>query len=111
MATGIGALLALERGDGRRRALACALLVVSLAFSELALSFALGAAVSMILARRPSSRAYVIVIPVVLYAVWYAGWGHTGPEPRLAAQPGAQPHPSVPKGLSASAGVGARGPE
>ncbi|MGA6948549.1 MAG: hypothetical protein WBZ00_12425, partial [Solirubrobacterales bacterium] len=77
MATGIGALLALERGDGRGEALACALLVVSVAFSELALSFALGAAVSMILARRPLSRAYVIVVPVVLYAVWYAGWGHT----------------------------------
>ena len=77
MATGIGALLSLERGDGRGDALACALLVVSLAFSELALSFALGAAVSMILARRPWSRAYVVVVPLVLYAVWYAGWGHT----------------------------------
>ena len=39
MAAGIGALLALERRDGRGDALACALLVVSLAFSELALPF------------------------------------------------------------------------
>ena len=77
MAAGIGALLALERRDGRGDALACALLVVSLAFSELALSFALGAAVWMILARRPWSRAYVIAVPLLLYAAWYAGWGHT----------------------------------
>jgi hypothetical protein len=77
MATGIGALLALERRDGRGDALACALLVVSLAFSELGLSFMLGAAVSMILSRRSWSRAYVVAIPLVLYAGWYAGWGHT----------------------------------
>jgi hypothetical protein len=102
MATGIGALLALERGDGRRDALACALLVVSLAFSELALSFALGAAASMILARRPLSRAYVIVIPVVLYAVWYAGWGHTG-QSHVSLHNLVHSPIYVPKGLSASA--------
>ena len=77
MATGIAALLALERRDGSGDALACALLIASLAFSELALSFALGAAVWMILARRSWSRAYVVVVPLVLYAAWYAGWGHT----------------------------------
>ena len=76
MAAGIGALLAVERQDGRGDALACALLVVSLAFSELALSFVLGTAVWMILARRHWSRAYVVAVPVVLYAAWYAGWGH-----------------------------------
>jgi hypothetical protein len=77
MATGIGALLALERRDGHGDPMACALLVVSLAFSELALSFVLGAAVWMILARRTWSRVYVIAVPLVLYAAWYAGWGHT----------------------------------
>jgi hypothetical protein len=77
MGAGIGALLALERGDGRGDALACALLVVSLAFSELALSFVLGAAVWMLLARRNWSRVYVVAVPLVLYAAWYAGWGHT----------------------------------
>ena len=68
MATGVGALLVLERRDGSGDALACALLVASLAFSELALSFVLGAAVWMILARRRWSRAYVVVVPLVLYA-------------------------------------------
>ena len=77
MAAGIGALLALERGDERGDAIACALLVLSLAFSELAVSFALGAAVWMILARRPWSRCYVVIVPLLLYVLWYAGWGHT----------------------------------
>jgi hypothetical protein len=77
MATGTGALLALERDDERGDAVACALLVVSLTFSELAIPFVLGAAVWMILARRSWSRAYVLVVPLVLYAAWYAGWGHT----------------------------------
>jgi hypothetical protein len=76
IAAGIGALLAVERQDGRGDALGCALLVVSLAFSELALSFVLGTAVWMILARRHWSRAYVVVVPVILYVAWYAGWGH-----------------------------------
>jgi hypothetical protein len=102
MATGIGALLALERGDGRGDALACALLVVSVAFSELALSFALGAAVSMILARRPLSRAYVIVVPAALYAVWYAGWGHTG-QSQVSLHNLVHSPIYVPKGLAASA--------
>ena len=77
MAFGIGALLALERDDRRGDAVACGLLILSLAFSELALSFVLGATVWMILARRSWSRAYVLVVPLVLYAAWYAGWGHT----------------------------------
>jgi hypothetical protein len=79
MAAGIAALLALEREDRWGDAIACGLLVLGLAFSELALFFAVGAAMSMVLARRPWSRAYVVVLPVLLYAGWYAGWGHTGP--------------------------------
>jgi hypothetical protein len=77
MAAGIGALLALERGDERGDAIACGLLVFSLAFSELAVSFALGTAVAMVIARRPWSRCYVVIVPILLYALWYAGWGHT----------------------------------
>jgi hypothetical protein len=77
MAAGIGALLALERRNGHGDVVACALLVVSLAFSELALCFVLGAAVWIILARRSWSRVYLLAVPLVLYAVWYAGWGHT----------------------------------
>ena len=90
MAAGIGALLAVERGDRRGDAAACGLLVISLAFSEVALIFALGVAVSMVLERRSWSRAYVIVVPVVLYGAWYAGLGAHGAEPGIRPQPRSQ---------------------
>ena len=79
MACGIGALLAIE-GEGRRGGLlACALLSVSFTFSELALPFVLGVAIAIGLDRGPLRRAYIVVVPLLLYAVWYAGWGHTAP--------------------------------
>ena len=102
MAAGIGALLALERGDERGDAIACGLLVLSLAFSELAVSFALGAAVLMILARRPWSRCYVVIVPILLYILWYAGWGHTA-ESHLSVRNVVHSPIYLLKGLAASA--------
>jgi hypothetical protein len=77
MASGLGALLVLERRDSRGDALACGLLVVSFTFSELALPFVLGAAVALAFDRGALKRAYVVVLPPLFYAAWYAGWGHT----------------------------------
>jgi hypothetical protein len=77
MASGLGALLLIEGRFRHRDVLACALLVVSFTFSELALSFALGVALAIALQRGPLRRAYVVVVPILLYVVWYAGWGHT----------------------------------
>jgi hypothetical protein len=79
MACGLGALLAIEGGGSRGDALACALLSVSFTFSELALPFVLGVALAIMLDRGPARRAYVVAVPLLLYAAWYAGWGHTGP--------------------------------
>jgi hypothetical protein len=79
MACGLGALLAIEDRGSRGDLLACTLLAVSFTFSELALPFVLGVAVAIGLDRGPVRRAYVVVVPLLLYAVWYAGWGHTGP--------------------------------
>ncbi len=79
MACGLGALVALERRDSRGDAIACALLVGSFAFSEVGLPFAVGAAVALALDRGPARRAYVVAVPVLLYAVWYLGWGDTAP--------------------------------
>ena len=79
MASGLGALLVIE-SEGRRRDLfACTLLSISFAFSELALPFVLGVAVAIGLDRGPVRRAYVVLVPLLLYALWYAGWGHTAP--------------------------------
>lgn len=102
MAAGIGALLALERGDERGDAIACGLLVFSLAFSELGVSFALGAAVAMVIARRPWSRCYVVIVPILLYALWYAGWGHMA-ESHLSLRNVVHSPIYLLKGLAASA--------
>lgn len=79
--TGLAALLALEDGGRRRDLLACGLLAISIAFSSLGLSFAVAAAVEILLRRRDRGlrRLYAIAVPLSLYAGWYAGWGHTAP--------------------------------
>lgn len=84
LAAGLGAVLAIGREDRRGDALACALLVVSVAMIELGLAFALGIALWIVIAAgRPRQaldpawlrgilrRAWVVAIPVVLYAAWY----------------------------------------
>lgn len=75
---GIGMLLALERESRRGDRLACLLLVVSLAFSSLGISFAVAAAVDLLVRRREGllSRLYVVAVPALLYAAWWVGWGH-----------------------------------
>jgi hypothetical protein len=76
-AAGLGALLALEREDRRGEAVACALLVVSILFSSLGLSFAIGAAVHVLLEGERRRRLYVFLVPLAVYALWWLGWGHT----------------------------------
>ncbi|HTG49953.1 MAG TPA: hypothetical protein VL915_05625, partial [Gemmatimonadales bacterium] len=76
VAAGLGALLALEREDRRGEAAACALLVVSTLFSSLGLSFAIGAAVHVLLKKRWRSL-YVFLLPLAVYGLWWLGWGHT----------------------------------
>ncbi|MDX6634984.1 MAG: hypothetical protein QOF06_1187 [Solirubrobacterales bacterium] len=77
MAAGLGALLALEREDRRGEAIACALLVLSVLFGSLGLSFAIGAAVYVLLAPERRRRLYVFLVPLAVYALWWLGWGHT----------------------------------
>jgi len=76
---GVAMLLALER-EGRRGDLAaCACLAAAVGFSSLGLSFALAAAVDVVQRHRARGwrRAYVPALPLALYGLWYAGWGHT----------------------------------
>lgn len=77
VAAGLGALLALEREDRRGEAIACALLVVSVLFSSLGISFAIGAAVHVLLSGERRRRLYVFAVPLAVYALWWLGWGHT----------------------------------
>lgn len=75
---GLGMLLALDREDERGDRLAAALLAVSLAFSSLGLIFVVGALADLTFSSRlRARRAYVALAPLGLYALWWAGWGHT----------------------------------
>jgi hypothetical protein len=78
IACGIGMLLALEREDSRGDAIACLLLVLCFGFSSLGICFALAAAVDVAINRRQRglARAYLLVVPGLLFLAWYAGWGH-----------------------------------
>jgi hypothetical protein len=73
LAAGLGAVLALERGDRRGDLLACILLAVSIAMIELGLSFALGIAIWLLVddRRRALRRAWIVLGPLVLYAAWW----------------------------------------
>ncbi len=75
MACGIGALLALERADRRGDILCCALLVVAISFQTVGLIFVAAAAVAIAWDRELRARAWVVVVPAALYALWYLGWG------------------------------------
>jgi hypothetical protein len=78
IAAGCGALLALDRDDRLGDAIACALLLVSTSFSELGIAFAVGVIVRLALATpRSARRLYVGLAPLILYALWWLGWGHT----------------------------------
>jgi hypothetical protein len=77
IAAGLGALLALERDDPVGDGIACALLVVSMAFSEIGVPFVAGALVSILVSRRPRiGRLYIVFVPLALYGIWWVGWGH-----------------------------------
>jgi hypothetical protein len=75
---GLAMLLALERDDRKGDLLGCLFLAISLGFSSLGIPFAVAALVAILLSPRERwrGRAFVFLIPVALYAVWYLGWGH-----------------------------------
>jgi hypothetical protein len=76
---GLGMLVALDRRDRSGDLLALAWLLGTMLFSSLWIPFALGAAVDVLLRRNERDwrrRAYVVIVPAVLWALWWLGWGH-----------------------------------
>jgi hypothetical protein len=70
-------LICLDRKDDRGDLGASVLLAISLFFSSLGIAFAVGAVVDLVLGRRPrGKRLYVSVIPLVIFFLWWSGWGH-----------------------------------
>ena len=71
LAAGLGAMLALERGVRRSDILACILLVFSVSMIEVGLAFVAGAALLIAFERHRWRHAWIVVAPVVLYAIWW----------------------------------------
>ncbi|MFL5898118.1 MAG: hypothetical protein ACJ76D_06590 [Solirubrobacterales bacterium] len=75
---GIAMLLALDRDDMTGDVLACLFLTIAAGFSSLGIAFMAAAAVHLFQHRRRRGlrRAWFVAIPVVLFGLWYLGWGH-----------------------------------
>lgn len=74
---GVAMLLALEAEEERWDLAAGVLLALSIAFSSLGLAFAAAAVVDVVQHRRDRGlrRAYLAAVPLLLYGLWYLGWG------------------------------------
>jgi hypothetical protein len=74
---GLAMLLALDRDDRDGDLAASIFLALSLGFSSVGIPFAVAAAVDVLQKRRARGwrRAYLVAVPLVLYAAWYLGWG------------------------------------
>ncbi|MGN6217815.1 MAG: hypothetical protein ACTHN7_12825 [Solirubrobacterales bacterium] len=75
---GLATLLAFENEEPRWDIAACAFLTLAIAFSSLGLPFAAAAAVQLLQQRRRGGlrRAWIVAVPLALYAAWWLGWGH-----------------------------------
>jgi hypothetical protein len=81
LAGGLGAILALERRDGRGDVLGCALLTVSVATWSMGVAIAIGVLVWLLLDRDRRGHLWVALVPLALYAAWLL-WVQTGYSPR-----------------------------
>jgi hypothetical protein len=81
VAAGVAALLALDRGDRRGDALAGAFLVLGLLSQSVALVFLGAVGIELLLGAERRRRFWVVAVPAVLYATWYAKYGHGGDHP------------------------------
>lgn len=75
---GIAMLVALDRDDTVGDVLACVCLTIAAGFSSLGIPFMAAAAVHLFQRRRDRGlrRVWFVAIAVVLFGLWYLGWGH-----------------------------------
>lgn len=102
---GLASLLAMERCDRRGDVAACVFLALSAGFSSLGIPFLVGGAVAVALSppERRLNRAYVVALPALMFAAWYAGWGHDA-ESHVSAQNFLESPKFVVEAVSANAG-------
>jgi hypothetical protein len=75
LAAGLGAFLLLERDTRVADSAAMILLGVSLASASLGIPIALGAGAYLLVRPARRSRLWVVIVPLVLYGIWYADYG------------------------------------
>ena len=87
MLFGLLMLLALEERTRRADIVACVALVLCFGFSSLGIAFAVAGITAILVGPRATwrSRAFVVAIPIVLYGLWWIGWGHNA-ETHLSLQ-------------------------
>ena len=71
IATGLGALLAIERDDMRGDVAACVLITLSVASFSVGLAFLAGVIAAVLLRPTRWRAAWVFLIPLTLYAAWW----------------------------------------
>ena len=76
-ACGIAALFCLERRSRGWDMAAMGLLCAGVLFSDAGIPFVAGALVEIAMGPDRFRRAYVALVPTLLWIVWYLGWGHT----------------------------------
>jgi hypothetical protein len=79
IACGIGALLALDRGDRTGDSIACALLCLAVVTFGTGLAVTVGVAVAILLRADRWRRAWIVLIPVTIYAAWWL-WARSSTE-------------------------------
>ncbi|HEY0632431.1 MAG TPA: hypothetical protein VGC98_10280 [Thermoleophilaceae bacterium] len=75
LAAGLGAFILLERETRAGDFFAMILLGVSLASASLGIPVALGAGAYLLVSPVRRGRLWVVLVPLLLYAIWYLGYG------------------------------------
>jgi hypothetical protein len=83
LALGLGAILTLQRDDRKGNVWACVLLILSISMIELGLAFAAGIAIAVLLRPDRLRRAWIFVVPLVLYGCWWI-WSRHFDQPSIA---------------------------
>lgn len=84
VACGLFALIALDRGGRWADPICCLALLISLGSGSQGIGFVVGAAIMIVLRGNWRRRAWVVVVPALLYLAWYAQYGHQHSQSHLS---------------------------
>jgi hypothetical protein len=106
VAAGLVALMYAGREGRAADAICCGALLVSLASASPGIGFLVGAGVIVALREDRWRRCWVILVPLVLYGLWYLGYGHQNSQTDLSLWKLALPYTMKVLAATASALVG-----